>query len=413
MRQGDDPQRIPFRIAQKEAGLKRFYRFLFYVIKRFGADNSSRTAASLTYTSLLAIVPLITIGLSVISAFPAFQGISDTFKTFLLQNMVPETASRMISVYMIQFSQNAGKLTAIGIGVLAVTALLLMQTIEQALNGIWHVRYKRSLMQRFLIYWVLLTLGPILIGAGLYATTYLAGLAFGLGAEIHGLKLALLNVTPIFLTVTALSLLYYMVPNRYVPVSHAWIGGLIAGCLFEAMKILFSNYISHFPSYTMVYGAFAALPLFLLWIYLSWLTVLFGATVTAALPFYRNTHNAETATPGNIFYVALRVLELLAQAQRQGKILTIKQMTALMPDHWAQLELVLAQLTESHWILRTGKGWTLALPPDRIVLRAIFERLVFQPEDSVFPLSRLTEQPDMTLSDWVLAYRSAQQKPVR
>ena len=381
--------------------MKRFYRFLFYVIRRFSADNSSQTAASLTYTSLLAIVPLITIGLTIISAFPAFKSISATFNTFLLQNMVPETASKLISVYMVQFSENAGKLTAIGIGALAITALLLMQTIEQALNSIWHVRYKRGLMQRFLIYWVLLTLGPLLIGIGLYATTYLAGLAFGLGEEIHGLKLLLLNVGPIILTVTALALLYYMVPNRYVPVSQAGTGGLVAGCLFEAMKLLFSHYISHFPSYTMIYGAFAALPLFLLWIYLSWITVLFGATVTAALPFYQNTRNAEAPTPGNIFYVALQILKQLALAQQQGKTLSIKQLIASMPDNRSQLEFVLLRLTEAHWTLRSGKGWALALPPDRIVLRDIFEHLIFQPVNHVYPLDMLTEYPEMNLHVWL------------
>ncbi|MHB0991855.1 MAG: YihY family inner membrane protein [Burkholderiales bacterium] len=381
--------------------MKRFYRFLLYVIRRFSADNSSQTAASLTYTSLLAIVPLITIGLTVISAFPAFKSISETLNTFLLQNMVPETASKVISVYMIQFSQNAGKLTAIGIGALAITALLLMQTIEQALNSIWHVRYKRGLMQRFLIYWVLLTLGPLLIGIGLYATTYLAGLAFGSGEEIHGLKLLLLNVGPIILTVTALALLYYMVPNRYVPVSHAWTGGLVAGCLFEAMKLLFSHYISHFPTYTMIYGAFAILPLFLLWIYLSWLTVLFGATVTAALPFYQNTHNADTPAPGNIFYVALLILKHLALAQRQGKTVSIKELIGLMPENWAYLEFVLLRLAELHWALRSAKGWTLALPPDRIVLRDIFEQLVFQPDNHIFPLETFIGQPEINLSGWM------------
>ncbi|MHB1678419.1 MAG: YihY family inner membrane protein [Sulfuriferula sp.] len=381
--------------------MSRLFHFLFLVYRRFNADNSGQTAASLTYTSLLAIVPLITIGLTIISVFPEFKGISETLKTFLLQNMVPETASKVITVYMIQFSENAGKLTAIGIAVLAVTALLLMQTIEHALNGIWHVRYQRTLMQRFLIYWVLLTLGPLLIGAGLYATSYLAGLAFGLGREVHGLKLFVLNFAPILLTITAMSLLYFVVPNRYVPASHAWTGGVVAGLLFEAMKLLFSNYISHFPSYTMIYGAFATLPLFLLWIYLSWITVLIGATITAALPYYQNTHDADTHVPGSIFYVALHVLRCLALAQRQGKVLALKHITTSMHANWDQLEFVLYQLTEAQWILRTSKGWTLAIPPERIVLRKVFEHLVFQPGNHTFTLAMLVEQPGMNLSMWL------------
>ncbi len=379
----------------------RFYRFLLFVYRRFDADDSGQTAASLTYTSLLAIVPLITIALTIISAFPAFRGISASFKTFLLQNMVPETASKVITVYMMQFSANAGKLTLIGIAALAVTALLLMQTIEHALNNIWHVQTRRGLMQRLLIYWALLTVGPILIGAGLYASSYLAGLAIGIVHEIHGLRLFLLKFVPAVLTVTAMSLLYLLVPNRYVPTRHAWIGGLVAGLLFEAVKLLFSGYVSHFPSYTMIYGAFAALPLFLLWIYLSWITVLIGATLTAALPYYHNTHDADTHVPGNIFYIALHVLQRAALAQQQGKILTIKQLTAAMHANWDQLEQVLSELARAHWLVRTGKGWALASPAEHIILREVFERLVFQPDNHLLPLATLVTNPQLTLGDWL------------
>lgn len=378
----------------------RLYHFLQLVLRRFDTDGSDQTAASLTYTALLAIMPLITIGLTIFSAFPAFTDISSEFKAFLLQNMVPETASKIITVYMYPFSENAGKLTAIGIVALGVTALLLMQTIEHALNGIWHVQHKRPWMQRFVIYWAVLTLGPLLIGLGLYATSYLASLPFGLGQAVHGLSLFGLKFAPVLLTVTAMSLRYLLVPNRYVPTRHAWLGGLVAGLLFEAMKLLFSNDISHFSSYTMVYGAFATLPLFLLWIYLSWMTVLFGATITAALPYYHNPHDANTHAPGSIFYMALQVLEQLAAAQQQGCVLTIQQLTATHTN-WDQLEQALAQLTEAHWILRSGKGWALATPPDHIRLREVFERLVFQPCHPSLGLTVLAEQPQMNLSQWL------------
>ncbi len=380
--------------------LIRFYQFAILVARRFIADGSSQTAASLTYTSLLALVPLLTLGLAIISAFPAFAQISLSFKSFLLQNMVPETASKVIRVYMMQFSQNAGKLTLIGTLALTVTALMLMQTIEHALNGIWHVRHKRPWAQRFLIYWSVLTLGPMLIGASLYVTSYLAGLALGFSHEIHGFHLFGLKLAPILFTVTALSLLYLTVPNRHVPANHAWLGGLIGGLCFEGMKSLFSHYISHFASYTIVYGAFAALPLFLLWVYLSWITVLIGATLTATLPYYRQPHLAHRHAPGNIFHVTLFALDRLAQAQQRGETVTLNQLAAATHAGWDQLEDALALLTEMHWILRTAKGWALAMPPERIVLREAFEHMVFQPHPQVYPLDWLNEQPQLSLAEW-------------
>ncbi len=381
--------------------LLRIYQFSLLVARRFMADGSSQTAASLTYTSLLAIVPLLTLGITIVSAFPAFAQISLSLKSFLLQNMMPETASKVIRVYMLQFSQNAGKLTAIGTLALTVTALMLMQTIEHALNSIWHVRRQRPWTQRFLIYWSVLTLGPLLIGTSLYVTSYLASFAMGFTHDISAFKLFGLKLMPILSTVTALSLLYLTVPNRHVPTWHAWLGGLIGGSCFEVMKSLFSHYISHFASYTVIYGAFAALPLFLLWIYLSWMTVLFGATLTASLPYYRQPHLAHRPTPGSLFYVALQTLEHLAHAQAHGETLTVKQLADNIPAGWDDLENALALLTEMHWVLRSGKGWALARHPEHIVLRDAFERLVFEPQPQTYPLHWLTEQPKLSLAAWL------------
>lgn len=378
----------------------RFYHFVHLVFKRFAADGSSQTAASLTYTSLLAIVPLIAIGLTIFSAFPAFTDISTSFKIFLLDNMVPEAAGKVITVYMFQFSENAGKLTAIGTVLLAVTAFLLMQTIEHALNGIWHVHRARPWVQRFLVYWSILTLGPLLIGASLYVTSYLASLTFGLGQQVHGLSLLLLKITPVLLTVTAMAVLYLTVPNRYVPARHAWIGGLMAGLSFEAMKLLFSAYVSHFPSYTMVYGTFAALPLFLLWIYLSWMTVLLGATITATLPYYGTPPGVREQSSGRRFYAGLLVLKQLEISQKNGEVLSIVQLANKTQINWDELESVLGLLIENKWVLRSGKGWVLAKPPQFIVLREVFEQLVFQSRPTELPLSMLIEQPDLTLSQW-------------
>ncbi len=383
---------------QKE--IRQISGFIRLVAQRFAADGVPQTAASLTYTTLLAIVPLITIGLTIFSAFPAFQTISTNLKIFLLENMLPETAGKVISVYMFQFSENAGKLTAIGTVMLAITAFMLMHTIEHALNGIWHVRRTRPWTQRLLIYWAVLSLGPVLIGGSLYVTSYFASLTWGFGGSIHGISFYLLKFTPIVLTVTAMSLLYLMVPNRYVPTRHAWLGGLVAGLCFELMKALFSGYVSHFPSYAMVYGAFAILPLFLLWIYLSWMSVLLGAVVTASLPHFVVSQVEGESRVGHTFYLAVQVLQQLSMAQERGETVTLQQLAQHTQANWEELEQVLVLLVDAHWVLRAGKGWALAMHPDKILLRAVFERLVFDAGHNQPDLSIIANQPELTLSAW-------------
>jgi membrane protein len=374
--------------------------FIRLVARRFAADNVPQTAASLTYTTLLAIVPLITIGLTIFSAFPAFETISTNLKIFILENMLPEAAGKVISVYMFQFSENAGKLTAIGTVVLAITAFMLMHTIEGALNAIWHVRRTRSLTKRLLIFWAVLSLGPVLIGGSLYVTSYFASLALGLGHEVHGATLYVLKFVPIALTVTAMSLLYLMVPNRYVPARHAWLGGLIAGLCFEAMKLLFSTYVSHMPSYTLVYGAFAILPLFLLWIYFSWMTVLLGAVITAELPNLALECWKDHKRSGHVFELAVRVLMVLAKAQVRGEILNLQQIASNTQANWEQLEELLSRLIDANWVLKSDKGWALAMHPDYILLRSVFEYLVFDDKDAHLNLTTLVNNPLISLTDW-------------
>jgi membrane protein len=380
--------------------IQQTLNFIRLVARRFVADNVPQTAASLTYTTLLAIVPLITIGLTIFSAFPAFETISTNLKIFILENMLPEAAGKVISVYMFQFSENAGKLTAIGTVVLAVTAFMLMHTIEGALNAIWHVHRTRSLTKRLLIFWAVLSLGPLMIGGSLYVTSYFASLALGLGHEVHGATLYILKFVPIALTVTAMSLLYLMVPNRYVPAKHAWLGGLIAGLCFETMKSLFSSYVSHMPSYTLVYGAFAILPLFLLWIYLSWMTVLLGAVITAELPNLILDGWEEHERRGHVFNMAVRVLTALSNAQLRGEVLSLQQLASTTQASWEQLENVLSQLVDAKWVLKSGKGWALGMHPDHILLRSVFEYLVFDDKNLQPDLATLVNFPLTSLSEW-------------
>ena len=256
------------------------------VMRRFNEDRCMQIASSLTFTSLLAIVPVVTVAVTVIAAFPFFAQLTAALQVFILQNLMPASAEAVAS-YTQQFSTNAEKLTAVGIAFLVLTAIMLLLTIDRAFNHIWRVRKPRPVVQRWLVYSAVITAGPVLIGASLTLTSWLVGEAVGLVSGLPGAGVALLTVVPFVLTSLALALLYAAMPNRRVALGDAAAGGFLAGISFELMKRAFALYISYFPTYTVVYGAFATFPLFLMWIYLSWLVVISGAVFVASLPEWR------------------------------------------------------------------------------------------------------------------------------
>jgi membrane protein len=253
------------------------------VRRRFRDDRLGQVASSLAFTTLLALVPLITIMLTLVSAFPVFEEWSLTFKRFLLTTLVPESAGKVISVYMLQFTSNASRLTAIGLVVLAVTALSLMMTIEAAFNAIWRVQRSRPLSVRLVTYWAVMTAGPVIVGGGLSLTGALTGYAVGATRGIPALAELISDLVPLTLSVLSFAALYLTVPNRSVNRSHALVGGLVAGGGFELTRLGFAAYVKLFPTFKLVYGAFSSLPLFLVSLYLTWWVVLLGAVVAAEL----------------------------------------------------------------------------------------------------------------------------------
>lgn len=360
--------------------VSRISGFLCFVLRRFNEDNCTQVAASLTFTTLLALVPLVTIALTVVSAFPVFSDLSVQLKIFILTNLMPEFAGKIITVYMFKFSNNAAKLTAIGIAFLVITALMMMLTIDHAFNTIWRVSRPRPLMHRFIIYWATLTLGPLLIGGSLSLTSYLVGLSLGIAKQVPLLDLALLRITPMVLTTLAFALLYLTVPNRYVPRWHALAGGLVASLGFELMKKVFALYITNFASYEMVYGAFASFPVFLLWIYLSWLVVLMGAVIAASLSYWRGNAWMMKWTPGRRFYDALRILRELYQMHQTGGTLTTRQLRQRIHLGLEELEEILECLSRGDWVRKVnGGGWLLAKNPHEIQVSDIYRAFVFEP----------------------------------
>lgn len=354
--------------------------FLRYLLARFLQHNCTEVAASLTFTTLLSLVPLIAIGLSFVAAFPAFADYSEQIKVFILNTMVPEAANKVIAVYMQQFADNAIRLTAIGTAFLGVTALALMLTIDKALNAIWRVTRLRPLLHRLLIYWATLTIGPLLIGASLSLTSWVMRMSMGLTQDIPGINGALLQLAPLVLTSIAFSIPYLIVPNRRVSWRHALAGGVTAAVGFEAMKRGFALYITHFPTYQAVYGAFATIPIFLLWIYLSWLMVLLGAVIAASLSSWRFRKWRQDPTgPGRQFVNALRLLEVLGEAFRRGAVETYGSLHKRLLLTFEEMEQILDVMNRANLVRQVkGGGWVLILDPGRITVADIFRLFTFQ-----------------------------------
>jgi membrane protein len=268
--------------------LKQTFDYVRFVGRRFVEDRCLMVAGSLTYTTLLALVPVFAVTLTLTARVPMVRDFILQVKSFILKNFLPDVAGRMVGVYMEQFAQNAARLTVIGLIIILATAIALLFTIDGAFNAIWRTKQRRSWWKRLLAYLSLLSLGPLLIGASLSMTSYLVHWSSQFDRVLPMLDDWLLKIIPFALTTLALVLAYRTVPNRYVPTRHAVIGGVFAAILFEIVKHLFVAYIVRVPTYSLVYGAFASVPIFLLWLFCCWMVVLIGAEITATLSYFRH-----------------------------------------------------------------------------------------------------------------------------
>ena len=253
------------------------------VLKRFRSDRLSRHAAALAFSSLLALAPMLAIVFAMLSLFASFEELGSSLQDFIYQFLVP-AASDDLRQYLEQFAGQAGKLTLVSLAMFLLTALVLLNNIEESFNDIWRVKTSRSLSAKVTIYWALLSLGPLLMGASLAISTYLLSLtvinSVGFTQQIHSVGVTLL---PFLFEVLAFLLLYSVMPNVRVNFLHALTGALVASLLFQAGKRLFSAYIVNFDSYQIVYGALSTLPIFLILIFVSWIIALIGAQVVAVL----------------------------------------------------------------------------------------------------------------------------------
>jgi membrane protein len=261
---------------EKQRKIDCVCQFFRYFWSNFFSDNCLQHATALSYTTLLSLVPLMAVILSVFTAFPLFEDVSLQLQIFVFENFVP-ASSEVVQQYIQQFSENASKLTGPGLISLVITSIMMMAAIDNSLNKIWRDSKPRRPVARLIVYWSVLTLGPILVGVSFAISSYIVSLPLLSETAFYGEKLGLLRMLPFFMEALAFTLLYVVVPNCQVTFRSALTGGVTATLLFELAKKAFSFYIISFPAYETIYGAMSTVPVFLVWIFLSWSITLIGA----------------------------------------------------------------------------------------------------------------------------------------
>ena len=342
--------------------------------ERFREDQLGLTASSLTFTTSLALVPFFTVALAVFTAFPMFSKVQDVLQRWLVQSLIPDTIARQVLGYLTQFAAQASKLGSVGLAIVLITALALILTIDRTLNRIWRVRRPRPLGQRVLIYWAAITLGPLILGASLALTSYAISSSQGIVGNLPGVVRVLLDIIEFALLSGGMAALYHYVPNTRVRWGHAWVGGAFVALGIEVTKRLLSVYMAAVPTYSMVYGAFATLPILLVWIYLAWVIVLLGAVIAAYLPSLLTGVARRAANHGWQFQLAVEVLQQLNRVRTAGEShgLSAAQLAQALRVDVLQLEPVLGTLGALDW---TGKldeleGPGISRPEPRYVLLA-------------------------------------------
>lgn len=387
---------IDLPILRRKLNSARLRDLLRFAARRLDEEHLPQVAGSLTFTTMLAMVPVLTIALAIFTAFPLFNTFRASLEAYFIQNLMPKAISNNIIGYLNQFASKSMRLSAVGGVFLFVTAVTMMSMIDHVLNRIWQVRTQRPLTQRILVYWALITLGPLLLGVSVTLTSYLFTATGGIVFDVPFAGVALYTLISIVLTTAAFTLLYVAVPNRLIDWRDAAWGGLLAALAFEIAKRLFATYIAKFPTYTMVYGAVAAVPIFLLWIYIFWMITLVGALFAAALPVVKYERWWHVATPGSAFVDAMMILRVLHEARIHGASAAvdaalIRSATRLGFD---ESENLLQKMLDAGWVARIradrpkgfnwGKrisegvdSWTLLANPQLMKVADVYRLFVF------------------------------------
>jgi membrane protein len=376
--------------------------------QRFREDRLGVTASSLTFTTLIALVPLFTVALAVFSAFPMFGSFQVALEKYFLQSLVPENIAKPVLMALTQFASKANRLGALGLAVLIVTAIALMLTIDRTLNAIWRVRKPRPIAQRVLVYWAAATLGPLLLGVSLSLTTYVISASRGLAAALPGGVGLLLNTIEFVVLAAAMAGLFHYVPNTQVRWRHALAGGVFVSIGFELAKRALGWYVKQVPTYSVVYGAFATFPIFLVWVYLGWVIVLLGAVIAAYAPSLQMHVVRHPSTPGYRFRLAILVLRQLAAARDvDAHGMSAAKLSEMLRVDPLQIEPIVDSLVNIDWAGRLDEAgdprYVLLCDPHTTPARPLLAQLLIEPSPQLRGFWQRAGFEEMKLSELLQA----------
>ncbi len=375
------PARAAVFVQRMIRRLREIPLFFWYVCKRYWLDHCFQSAAAMSYNFLFAAIPMIAVGLAILAAFPVFDQIRVGFQDFIVQYLLPQ-AGEDFRFALDEFLRNTRNLTAFGIVALAITAIILLDTIETVFNRIWRQSQVRPLVARVTMYWAILTFAPLLVGGSAALST----IVFNQGglARYSGLVAGLVWLAPFGLMMVAFMISYIIIPYRRVQLRGALVGAAIAALLFQLLRWGFALYVGAFPSYKTLYGTLSIVPIFLLWVYLGWCIVLFGAEIVAAFPEWRRRPGAGTAKgsqPARRLIATLLMLERLYVARTTGQPVRTDTLAdvaaeALADTDRGAVQVILDRLVQDRIIGRAEpSGWYLVRDAKAVKLSALLRGL--------------------------------------
>ena len=352
--------------------------------ERFKEDHLGLTASSLTFTTIISIVPLFTVALAIFSVFPMFAKMQTGLQQLLVDSLIPDNIARQVLSYLGQFASKASKIGWVGAAAFLVSALMLILTIDGKLNEIWRVRTTRHLARRIIVYWTLLTLGPLLLAMSLSISSYVMSASKGWVSVLPGSLGAILNIVQFTVLACSMAAMYRFVPNTHVRWTHALLGGTFVALGIELAKRGLALYLAKVPSISAVYGAFATVPILLIWIYVAWVVVLLGAVLAAYSPSLRSGIARRGDTPGWNFQLAIEILQALSKAEnnaeshsKKGKNLNTLSKELRVDD--LQLEAPIETLIDLDWIAKLDEEeerFVILIDPSKTLLKPLTERLL-------------------------------------
>lgn len=391
-----DKKILPSLPGVRDTRWRRTRDMMRFAARRLKEERLPQVAGSLTFTSMLALVPIVTIAFAIFTSFSLFNTFRATLEAYFVQSLMPYSIANTILGYLNQFASQARRVSAVGAVALVLTAIVMLGTIDHAFNHIWRVKERRPLLQRILMYWAIFTLGPLLIGASMTVTSYLFVATNDVAKSMPFIGGVFFTLISIALTAGTFTLLYMVVPNRFVDWRDAAWGGLAAAIAFEIAKRLFAIFVAKFPTYTVVYGTLAAVPMFLIWIYLSWLITLIGAAIAATLPIIKYERWWHVPTPGTAFVDAIAVLQVLYTAREKTGVATVDAGMIRMQTRlgFGESEALLQKMADAGWVGRIKKElptrvqwgkritqgmdcWALLVNPDKLKLADVYRLFMF------------------------------------